>query len=265
MRWLSRSRTQMSAAELMTRRILHAALCELRAMPRLCKVLNDATTKTPDDTAVISHSGPLFSSLYYSCARISGRGSSPSFTSPSARQLTRRENWQRFGWRALMVQTSEPRHDSTRARFSNQQFDEHSAPLLPPPPPPLPDALPCGSGTRERIWLSWSTGKDCAYALHILRSDKRWSQRYEVVGLLTTLNGDADRVAMHATRAALLRAQAQAVGLPVHEVRPLPPPRQHMTLWQAGTALDIGPSSPAHAAAAATPGTFAISLPQRYL
>ncbi len=123
-----------------------------------------------------------------------------------------------------MVQTSEPRHDSTRARFSNQQFDEHSAPLLPPPPPPLPDALPCGSGTRERIWLSWSTGKDCAYALHILRSDERWSQRYEVVGLLTTLNGDADRVAMHATRAALLRAQAQAVGLPVHEVRPLPPP-----------------------------------------
>ncbi len=40
----------------------------------------------------------------------------------------------------------------------------------------------------------------------------------EVVGLLTTLNGAHDRVAMHAVRRTLLRAQAEAVGLPVREV-----------------------------------------------
>ena len=49
--------------------------------------------------------------------------------------------------------------------------------------------------------LSWSSGKDSAWSLHTLRSDPR----YEVVGLVTTINAAANRVAMHAVRTELLR------------------------------------------------------------
>lgn len=66
----------------------------------------------------------------------------------------------------------------------------------------------------KRLWLSWSSGKDCAYTLHCLRQ----RTDVEVVGLLTTVNERFDRVAMHAVRCRLLREQAAAVGLPVHEV-----------------------------------------------
>jgi hypothetical protein len=67
-----------------------------------------------------------------------------------------------------------------------------------------------------RVWLSWSSGKDCAYTLHTLRLQSD----VEVVGLLTTVNERFDRVAMHAVRCQLLQEQAAAVGLPVHEVCP---------------------------------------------
>jgi uncharacterized protein (TIGR00290 family) len=67
--------------------------------------------------------------------------------------------------------------------------------------------------------LSWSSGKDSAWTLHRLRADPR----YEVVGLLTTINSAADRVAMHAVRTELLRAQAAAAGLPLWPV-PIPSP-----------------------------------------
>ena len=46
----------------------------------------------------------------------------------------------------------------------------------------------------KRILLSWSSGKDSAWALHLLRG----RDEYEIVGLLTTFNEVADRVAMHA-------------------------------------------------------------------
>jgi len=65
-----------------------------------------------------------------------------------------------------------------------------------------------------RTLLSWSSGKDSAWALHVLRR----SSQFEVVGLLTTVNEAADRVAMHAVRSELLRAQADALGLPLHTV-----------------------------------------------
>lgn len=67
---------------------------------------------------------------------------------------------------------------------------------------------------RKRALLSWSSGKDSAWALHLLRKQPH----VEVVGLLTTVNQMADRVAMHAVRSELLRAQAAAVGLPLHTV-----------------------------------------------
>jgi uncharacterized protein (TIGR00290 family) len=71
----------------------------------------------------------------------------------------------------------------------------------------------------SRLLLSWSSGKDSAWALHLLR------QRgdYTLAGLLTTLNAAFDRVAMHSTRRALLEAQARAAGLPLVTV-PLPWP-----------------------------------------
>lgn len=65
---------------------------------------------------------------------------------------------------------------------------------------------------RKNTWLSWSSGKDSAWALHALRQ----SDEYEVTGLFTTINTAFDRVAMHAVRVDLLRRQAQAVGLPLH-------------------------------------------------
>jgi uncharacterized protein (TIGR00290 family) len=73
--------------------------------------------------------------------------------------------------------------------------------------------MPC------RVLLSWSSGKDSAWALHRLRKDPD----VEVVGLLTTVNAAYGRVAMHATRLAVVEAQARAVGLPLHVV-PLPWP-----------------------------------------
>ena len=67
---------------------------------------------------------------------------------------------------------------------------------------------------RPRALLSWSSGKDSAYALSVLRD----ADELDVVGLVTTLNADAGRVAMHAVRERLLDLQAAAVGLPVWKV-----------------------------------------------
>ncbi|HEX8255122.1 MAG TPA: ATP-binding protein [Thermoanaerobaculia bacterium] len=67
---------------------------------------------------------------------------------------------------------------------------------------------------RAKTLLSWSSGKDSAWSLHRLRAD----DRYEVVGLLTTINSAYDRVAMHAVRTDLLQRQADAAGLPLLRV-----------------------------------------------
>jgi uncharacterized protein (TIGR00290 family) len=75
----------------------------------------------------------------------------------------------------------------------------------------------------KRILLSWSGGKDSAWALHLLRSDPAWAKRYNVVGLLTTINQEFSRVAMHGFREALLDLQGEAAGLPLWKV-PLPWP-----------------------------------------
>jgi len=70
-----------------------------------------------------------------------------------------------------------------------------------------------------KVILCWSSGKDSAWTLHVLRQRKD----VEVVGLLTTINEVHDRVAMHAVRVTLLQAQAEAVGLPLWTV-PIPSP-----------------------------------------
>jgi len=72
---------------------------------------------------------------------------------------------------------------------------------------------------RPKVLLSWSSGKDSAWALHILRQ----RGEVEVVGLVTTVNEVFGRVAMHGVRAELVQTQADAVGLPLWSV-PLPWP-----------------------------------------
>jgi uncharacterized protein (TIGR00290 family) len=66
----------------------------------------------------------------------------------------------------------------------------------------------------RRVLLSWSSGKDSAWALQVLRP----APDVDVVGLLTTFNAAADRVAMHAVRRDLVESQAAATGLPLWAV-----------------------------------------------
>jgi len=73
--------------------------------------------------------------------------------------------------------------------------------------------------TQKRVLLSWSSGKDSAWSLHVLRQQPS----VEVVGLLTTFNEMAERVSMHAVRRSLVEAQAAAAHLPLRQV-PLPFP-----------------------------------------
>src|SRR5215470_5590698 len=68
--------------------------------------------------------------------------------------------------------------------------------------------------------ISWSSGKVSAWLVHTIRTTM---PEYEISALLTTINADANRVAMHAVRAEVLEAQAHALGLPLWTV-PIPSP-----------------------------------------
>ncbi len=70
-----------------------------------------------------------------------------------------------------------------------------------------------------KAWMSWSTGKDSAWALHVARKQGD----VDIVALLTTVNTAHARVALHAVRESLLEAQAEALGLPLVKV-PIPSP-----------------------------------------
>jgi len=74
-------------------------------------------------------------------------------------------------------------------------------------------------GKQRRVAVSWSSGKDSAWALHLLQQDPD----IEVVALVTTLNEQFDRVAMHGVRRELLELQAESVGILLWTV-PLPWP-----------------------------------------
>lgn len=71
----------------------------------------------------------------------------------------------------------------------------------------------------RRALLAWSSGKDSAWSLHLLRQNPE----IDVVGLLTTINEAFDRVAMHAVRRVLLERQCEAAGIPLWPV-PIPWP-----------------------------------------
>ena len=67
--------------------------------------------------------------------------------------------------------------------------------------------------------MSWSSGKDSAWALHLIRQDSR----IELLGLFTVVNQRYNRVSMHGTRLEMLQQQAKAVGLPLQTIN-LPDP-----------------------------------------
>jgi len=64
---------------------------------------------------------------------------------------------------------------------------------------------------KKKTLLSWSSGKDSAWALHVLRQQPE----IDLVGLFCTVNQEFSRVAMHAVRIQLLLKQAESIGLPV--------------------------------------------------
>jgi uncharacterized protein (TIGR00290 family) len=70
-----------------------------------------------------------------------------------------------------------------------------------------------------KILISWSSGKDSAWMLHVIRREGLGQPG----ALLTTVNESAQRVAMHAVRMEVLQAQADAAGLPLITV-PIPSP-----------------------------------------
>ncbi len=88
------------------------------------------------------------------------------------------------------------------------------------PPSPTGRVLPLlRRRVRVRAWMSWSTGKDSALALHRARG----ALGLDVECLLVSVNAAAARVSMHAVRTGLVELQAGRLGLPVHEVS-LPAP-----------------------------------------
>ena len=100
-----------------------------------------------------------------------------------------------------------------------------------PPAAPLP------------VLVSWSSGKDSAWALHTLRQQP---DRYDVRGIFTTVTPHFDRVAIQATPRAVLRLQAQRLALPLYEISiPYPCPNEAYEAAMTGF-LDRARSLPPH-------------------
>ena len=74
--------------------------------------------------------------------------------------------------------------------------------------------------TPVPVLVSWSSGKDSAWALHTLRQQP---EHYEVRGIFTTVTKTFDRVSIHSTPAWVLKAQSEKLGVPLYEI-PIPYP-----------------------------------------
>ena len=70
---------------------------------------------------------------------------------------------------------------------------------------------------KKSVVLSWSGGKDSALALNALLQNPN----VRIVGLLTSITTDYDRISMHGVRRSMLEAQMERLGLPMFEI-PLP-------------------------------------------
>ncbi len=65
---------------------------------------------------------------------------------------------------------------------------------------------------KKKAVFNWSGGKDSALALHkVLQTGE-----FEVISLLTTVNGRNGRSSMHGIPVALLQAQAESIGIPLY-------------------------------------------------
>src|ERR1043166_1172321 len=96
------------------------------------------------------------------------------------------------------------RDPGSRAGTACAGIEETQAPVTPP---------------RAKALISWSSGKDSAFALHEVRR----AGEFEVVGALTTVTETFQRVSMHGVREDIMRAQHQAIGLP-SVIVPIPYP-----------------------------------------
>ncbi|MDE2817280.1 MAG: adenine nucleotide alpha hydrolase [Chloroflexota bacterium] len=74
--------------------------------------------------------------------------------------------------------------------------------------------------SAKPVLVSWSSGKDSAWALHVLRQQP---EQYDVRGIFTTVTPHFNRVAIQATPVPVLRVQAERLGLPLYEI-PIPYP-----------------------------------------
>ena len=74
--------------------------------------------------------------------------------------------------------------------------------------------------TPRPVLVSWSSGKDSAWALHVLRQQP---DRFDVRGVFTTVTPHFDRVSIQATPRRVLQVQAQRLALPLYEI-PIPYP-----------------------------------------
>lgn len=115
------------------------------------------------------------------------------------------------------IQKSEDREQKTEGILTIKKLHDPQVPCRSP-----------GQGSRDgsdryavkkKTLLSWSTGKDSAWTLHVLRRDPG----IEMAGLFTVLNERYNRVSMHAARVELLCLQAEATGLPLETIS-LPDP-----------------------------------------
>ena len=86
----------------------------------------------------------------------------------------------------------------------------------------------------KRVVISWSGGKDSAWTLHMLRQQPK---EYVVIGLLTTINQQFNRIAIHGVRRELLEAQALATGGPIRTCAAAGSARQ----TAASTVVSVGP------------------------
>jgi uncharacterized protein (TIGR00290 family) len=103
------------------------------------------------------------------------------------------------------------------------------------------------------LLLAWSGGKDSALALARLRADPRWT----VVGLLTTVTANYERISIHGVRRAIALAQAERLGLPLVEARI--PPAASNAVYEAAFAAALDE------ARAATPGLATIAYGDLHL
>jgi uncharacterized protein (TIGR00290 family) len=67
---------------------------------------------------------------------------------------------------------------------------------------------------KPKAIFNWSSGKDSALALYKILQE----EQYDVIGLLTSINIQYQRISMHGVRVALLEAQAESIGLPLHKL-----------------------------------------------